>query len=330
MLEDRPRVLDVLDRLQEDDRVAGLGEALDQVPLEAQVRPHVAQPGVLVGLGVGVDADHSRRSALRHQVRPVPLAAGHVDDPPAGHLPGDPLVDDQMAPVPVVLLRHVGQRPLAGQRQRRHAIGLVFLQVLGRLTRHRSEFAFCSGMPNKKRPRRWGAMVASIRVEFRRDASLADSYAGPHQGRQHPLPRRGGRRVRRQVGDRLRRDRPGAGAPEAGQGARPARPGRIRGRARDRLRNRLLLAQPAAARGDRAPHRDRHLAGDARAPLDNRRGPRPGGGDGRHRGRGDALRRRELRPRLRSRRPPSHSRPRPRLLRIPTRAAARRRDRLLR
>src|SRR6185295_9526943 len=36
VLEDRPRVLDVLDRLQEDDRVTGLGEALDQVALEAQ------------------------------------------------------------------------------------------------------------------------------------------------------------------------------------------------------------------------------------------------------------------------------------------------------
>ena len=63
MLEDRAGVLDVLDRLQEDDRVAGLGEALDQVALEAQVGPRVAQPGVLVGLRVGVDADDARRRA---------------------------------------------------------------------------------------------------------------------------------------------------------------------------------------------------------------------------------------------------------------------------
>ena len=63
MLEDRAGVLHVLDRLQEDDRVAGLGEALDQVALEAQVGAHVAQPRVLVGLGVGVDADHARRAA---------------------------------------------------------------------------------------------------------------------------------------------------------------------------------------------------------------------------------------------------------------------------
>ena len=58
-----------------------------------------------------------------------------------------------------------------------------------------------------------------------------------------------------------------------GQGA-GARQGRRRrsaagrhapsGRARDRLRHRLLLAQPAAARPDRAAGRDRHLARDAR------------------------------------------------------------------
>src|SRR4051812_26190930 len=47
VLEDRAGVLDVLDCLQEDDRVAGLGEALHQVALEAQVGTHVAQAGVL-------------------------------------------------------------------------------------------------------------------------------------------------------------------------------------------------------------------------------------------------------------------------------------------
>ena len=63
VLEDRARVLDVLDRLQEDDGIGGLREALDQVALEAQVGPHVTQPGVLVGLGVGVDADDRGRAA---------------------------------------------------------------------------------------------------------------------------------------------------------------------------------------------------------------------------------------------------------------------------
>ena len=49
----------------------------------------------------------------------------------------------------------------------------------------------------------------------------------------------------------------------------------LRRRARDRLRHRLLLAQPGAARGDRAADRDRHLARDAGAPQRHRRGARP-------------------------------------------------------
>ena len=57
MLERGAGVLQVLDRLQEDDRVGRLGERLDQVALEAQVGAAVAQPRVLVRLGVGVDAD---------------------------------------------------------------------------------------------------------------------------------------------------------------------------------------------------------------------------------------------------------------------------------
>ena len=68
--------------------------------------------------------------------------------------------------------------------------------------------------------------------------------------------------LRRQVGDRLRRRRPGAGARQAAQGARlRARP-RLRALARDRRRHRLLQPQPAAggrrARGDL----HRHLARD--------------------------------------------------------------------
>ena len=42
---------------------------------------------------------------------------------------GDPLVDDEVAAEPVVLLRHVGQRALAGQLERRHARGLVALET---------------------------------------------------------------------------------------------------------------------------------------------------------------------------------------------------------
>jgi len=68
---------------------------------------------VLVRLGVGVDADDARRRTGEH-VGPVTLTASHVDDPLAGNARRDPLVDDQVAPIPVVLLGHVGQRALAG------------------------------------------------------------------------------------------------------------------------------------------------------------------------------------------------------------------------
>ena len=103
--EHRPRVLDVLDRLQEHERVARLVEGLDHRAHEAQVVAHVAQPGVLVRLGVGVDADDFRRPRARHHVGAVALAAGHVDDAQPADLRGDPLVHDEMASEPVVLLR---------------------------------------------------------------------------------------------------------------------------------------------------------------------------------------------------------------------------------
>ena len=75
----------------------------------------------------------------------------------------------------------------------------------------------------------------------------------PDQGRQHALPRRRGDRVRRQVGHRLRR-RSARGRCAAKLSRRSAREpeARVRRRARDRRRDRLLLAQPAAARADRA------------------------------------------------------------------------------
>ena len=65
VLEHRVRVLHVLDRLQEHDRVEGarLAEGLDHPALEAQVLAHVAQAGVLVRLGVGVDADDTAAAA---------------------------------------------------------------------------------------------------------------------------------------------------------------------------------------------------------------------------------------------------------------------------
>jgi hypothetical protein len=130
VLEHLAGVAQVLDGLQEHDGVAGLRERLHHAAGVEQVVAHVAQPGVLVRLGVGVDAHHAVRTAREH-VGPVALAAGHVDDGLARDAPFYPLVDHQMAAKPVVLLGHVGQRALAREGQRRHARGLVALEVEG-------------------------------------------------------------------------------------------------------------------------------------------------------------------------------------------------------
>ncbi len=127
MREHRGRVLQVLDRLQEHDRIGRLGESLDKIASEAQVLARVAQARVLVRLGVGVHA-HDRRGATGEHIRAVALAAGHVDRAQPGHSRGDPLVHGQVAAEPVVLLGHVRQRALASERERRHALGLVALQ----------------------------------------------------------------------------------------------------------------------------------------------------------------------------------------------------------
>jgi hypothetical protein len=119
----------MLDRLQEHHRVGGLGECVDESALEAQVRAPVAQARMLVRLRVGVDADDARGRARQH-VGAVTLAAGHVDHLQAGHAGGDPFVDDQMPAKPVVLLRHVRERALAGQGQRGNAVGLVALLIV--------------------------------------------------------------------------------------------------------------------------------------------------------------------------------------------------------
>ena len=118
--------------------------------------------------------------------------------------------------------------------------------------------------------------------------------ADADQGREHPLPRRGRRRVRRQVGDRLRRDRPGSRCARSWPRRSAREPGAaFARRARDRRRHRLLLAQPAAARAGRARDRDRHLARDAGDALV--RAPPSSGSRSTtvlHRGRGAAVRRR--------------------------------------
>ena len=122
------RVLDVLDRLQEHHAVDVAGPDLEHVAFEAHPAVRVLQARVLERLRVGVDA-HDRGGRAGERRGSVALAAGEIDDPPPVRAGGDPLVDRQMAPEPVVLLRHVRQRALAGERQRRHALRLVALDV---------------------------------------------------------------------------------------------------------------------------------------------------------------------------------------------------------
>ncbi len=130
MAQHRLRILDVLDRLKEHHHVAALVEGFDQVALESDARPRVSRSCVLVGPGVRVHSDHAPRAAREH-VRPVALAARHVHDVEPAAALRDPLVDDQVAPVPVVLGRNVGQGPLAGERERGDAGRLLALDVIG-------------------------------------------------------------------------------------------------------------------------------------------------------------------------------------------------------
>ena len=71
----------------------------------------------------------TRCRRLRQHRGAVALAAREVDDLAAVHALGDPLVDHEVALVPVVLLGDVGQRALARQVQGRDAGGLVALDV---------------------------------------------------------------------------------------------------------------------------------------------------------------------------------------------------------
>jgi hypothetical protein len=128
VLEHRVGGADVLDGLQEHDRVAGLGVDLHHAALEAQVRCAVAQPGVLERVGVGLDPDDRRRARGEHG-RAVALAARHVDHAEARDLPGHPLVDGEVAAEPVVLLGDVRERALAVERERRDSGRLVALDV---------------------------------------------------------------------------------------------------------------------------------------------------------------------------------------------------------
>jgi hypothetical protein len=83
---------------------------------------------MLVRLGVGIDADDFRRGASEGGGS-VALPAREVGQAESACALGDPLINGQVPAVPIVLLGDVGKRSLAGERERRHPFGLVFLDV---------------------------------------------------------------------------------------------------------------------------------------------------------------------------------------------------------
>ena len=129
--EQRRNILDVLDRLQEDDRVERSGDVLDEIALESQVRAHVAGLRMIVGLRVGVDPD-DLGGPVGEDIGSVALPAGEVGHAHPVDPRRDPLVDGEVAAEPVVLLGHVGERPLTGQLERRDALRLAGLDVAPR------------------------------------------------------------------------------------------------------------------------------------------------------------------------------------------------------
>ncbi len=222
---------------------------------------------------------------------------------------GDPLVDDQVAPVPVVLLGHVGQRALAGQRQRRHARragcagGTLRPRRRVRAPEHRAA-ARCRP-PRPPRPEH----IKDVNTRYH-DAA-ADEYDA-------------------KWGIDFGADRPAAGAAEAGQGARRAATGAASATALEigsgtGYFSLNLLQLGAIERLDR----DRHLAGHAARLAAHRRGARAGGRD-RRRPRPRSCPSRTRASTSSSATPSSTTSPTSTgLRRIPPRAAPRRRDRLL-
>src|SRR3954453_22154517 len=161
MLERSLGILQVLDRLEKHDRVGRLRVRLDQIALEAEIRAAVAEACVLMRLGVRVDAGHPRR-APRQDVAAVALAARHVDDFEPRAAPRNPVVDDQMTPVPVVLLRHIRQRPLPRECKRRHSGRLVALDVFHGRLQEAGDYSPPPPPCRNRQPRRsWTSMSAT-------------------------------------------------------------------------------------------------------------------------------------------------------------------------
>ena len=299
--EHRLRLLHVLDRLEEHDRVARLRVALHQVAHEADAGPRVLEASVLVGLRVGVHAGHVAGAPGEH-VHPVALSAGHVDDVAARAALGDPLVHRQVAAEPVVLGGHVGERALAGQLERRHALGLGSLDRV------------LHGPPESRYYPPAGPCRAAERI---RDANV----------RYHDLA---AEHYDSKWGINYSERRPGPGDRQAAQGAGPRAGAATSAPSRSApapATSRSTCCAPAwSAR--RWPPTSRPACSSRLERSAGRAGP--GGRDRGVRGGGAAVRGRLVRPRVRPRGAPPPARPDGRLRRVPPRAAAGRRGGVLR
>ena len=109
----------------------------------------------------------------------------------------DPLVDDEVAPVPVVFLRDVGQRALARQVQRRHPVRLVTLDVellVIRSPASSTESQEPEQPPSRRRPARAAVCRASSTTSRRLAAAARQLRARDR------APNRSGRRRRARPG----------------------------------------------------------------------------------------------------------------------------------
>ena len=222
------------------------------------------------------------------------------------HAVGDPLVDRQVAPVPVVLVGHVGQRALA-----------------------RSARAAARPPAGPAGRESWRGSGSAGGLPFRPHARLSLGDSRAHQGREHPLSRRGGES----------RTTPSGASTSArsGRTRRARSSSRPSGRARAAFGDALEIGAGTGYFGLNLMQEgtiERLTATDiSPGMLDSLSASASALGDVEHvgdRGRVAAVRRRELRPRAGPRGAPPHPGPRPRFLRVPPRPAAGRHGRLLR
>ena len=182
MAQDAGRILNMLDCLQERDGVDWIspdGRSRSGRGRSQHGRSRTWRLRVFEGLGVGINARHVRGS-LREHSRAVALAAGHVDDALAVH----------------AVARSSRRRRGAGGTSSSLQAGpeACALRSAPAAVHHLADSAV-----------RIFRLLRACGPHY--SCAPHDPFSRTNQRREHLLPRRGGRRVRRQVGDRLRRRR---------------------------------------------------------------------------------------------------------------------------